>query len=234
VEIDDDDEQSLESDVEDQTEVFVDAHDEENEEFWGEDADSDGEEINWHFNTPPHQPPRHFLGQSGPRHHLPVDKAGPLDYFNLFVPLHLFVQIAAYTNKRAEQTKAGSEGGRPWHPTTAAEIKAWFSTLVWWSLLKNSTLVQLLTFQIDSSLVKKWFGNLMRWEQIKRFLKLSDPDLDPQNKGDRMFKIKELWECFRCACKICFWPGCNLALDGGSLPSCGCVPHKGSTVRHVS
>jgi hypothetical protein len=43
--------------------------------------------------------------------------------FTLFLTEAHFETIAADTNRYAEVKKAGSEGKRPWWPTSAAEIK---------------------------------------------------------------------------------------------------------------
>ena len=94
--------------------------------------------------------PRPFLGKSGPQHDLAVESATPLDYFRLFIPLHLFAAIAEFTNKKARMSTESSESGRPWYPTSGAEIKAWFSSVMVWALL---SFVQLLRFEIDKEVV---------------------------------------------------------------------------------
>jgi hypothetical protein len=125
----------------------------------------------------------------------------------------LFAAIAENTNKKARMSTGSPGTGRPWTPTSGAEIKAWFASLIIWSLLKILTFLQLLKFELDTEVVRRWFPNIVRWEQIKRFLKVSDPEKDPLHTGDRMYKVRLLYDCFLAACRICFWPGREIAID---------------------
>jgi hypothetical protein len=84
---------------------------------------------------------------------------------------------------------------------------------MWHSLLSKATLVQHLKKDIDQSKLSYWFSSETRWEQIKRFLKLSDPSTDKDHSDDRMHRIRELFEFFMTACKACYQPSESIALD---------------------
>jgi Transposase IS4 len=49
--------------------------------------------------------------------------------------------------------------------------------------------------------------------QLKRFFKVSDPGLEAQNKHDKLYKIRELWEDFISRCKLFFWPAQQVGVD---------------------
>jgi hypothetical protein len=49
--------------------------------------------------------------------------------------------------------------------------------------LKNQAFVeQFHQNNVDPNLTKKWFSSWKRWTAIKRFLKISDPNKDKENK----------------------------------------------------
>jgi hypothetical protein len=138
---------------------------------------------NWSFGVPPVRPRQDFIGASGPRCHIIPEKGLPYDYFCLFIPVWIWTRIATYTNEKAnmsQETDAPAHA-RPWHPTSAAEIKAWFASIIWWCVFKTFTFEQLFKSDMKSTKINQWFPNFRRWTQIKRFLKLSDPRKDKHN-----------------------------------------------------
>jgi hypothetical protein len=102
---------------------------------------------------------------------------------------------------------------RTWSPTCAAEIKAWFASVIWWCMFKTFSFTQFYEFVFSCDRIKLWFSTFQRWAQFKRFLKLSDPHLDPDHVQDKTWKIKELWTVYLNACKANFWPSENIAID---------------------
>ena len=54
--------------------------------------------------------------------------------------------------------------------------------------------------------MKSWFSEL-RWLQLKRFFKVSDPLKDPLNKENKLYKIKEILDDFiaRCRANLGLW-----------------------------
>jgi hypothetical protein len=183
------------------------------EEKMEEDADDAGF-INWQFSLPPLQVNKPFTGAAGPKHGLSPEKALPIDYFNLFIPMFFWIRIAQYTNAKADMTKEEKEGKmRHWTATSGAEIKAFIASVIWWCICKSFSFEQFFKHDVDSTRVKKWFPSWTRWCQIKRFLKVSDPSKDEENKHDRMFKVRELFDYFINACRASYWPNRNIALD---------------------
>jgi hypothetical protein len=123
----------------------------------------------------------------------------------------LWSKIAVYTNKRAAQSDQDSK--RAWYPTSGAEMKAWFATVIWWCLVRNITFEDFFKMEVDPTRLKRWFSTLKRWKQIKRFMKWSDCNLDPHNKHDRLYRIREIFDVFIGACRQNYWPGVEIALD---------------------
>lgn len=177
-----------------------------------EDADEDF--IRWSFNTPPTQLQAGFIGSTGPKHGVSPENGLPIDYFNLFIPMYFWSRFATYTNTKASMATEEAGGNtRRWSNTCGAEIKAWFASVMFWCICKSLTFEQFWEGNIDPQRVKKWFPNYTRWAQIKRFLKISDPMQDPNNKHNRMFKVQELFDFFINACKANYWPDVCVALD---------------------
>ena len=179
-----------------------------------EEDDIDQDFIQWQRDTPPVQPPTAFTGAPGPKHTLSPENAVPFDYFSLYIPIYFWSRIAQYTNSKAEMTKEKQDGKiRDWSTTCAGEIKAWFASVMWWCLSKNCSFEQFHKNVVNPSLCSKWFPSLRRWQQIKRFLKISDPTKDEENKNNRMFKVQELYDIFIAACKANFYPNREVSVD---------------------
>ena len=102
---------------------------------------------------------------------------------------------------------------REWNPTCAAEIRAWYASVIWWSLSKGLSFEQFIKVTIDPHRARKWFPSVTRWQQLKRFLKVSDPLKDPHHCHDRIYRLRELFDFFISACKANYWPDVNVALD---------------------
>ena len=62
---------------------------------------------------------------------------------------------------------------------------------------------------MDGFKVRQWFPRFERWQNIKRFFKVSDPNTDSDHKDDKMWHIRELFEVFVTACKGNFYPNCE-------------------------
>lgn len=202
--------------------VDSDAEEEDEESFWdAPDGEEDGLEenadpafMNWQYNTPPVQHEKEFTGLSGPQHTLSPETAVPFDYFCLFIPMYMWCRIASYTNKKAAMASEEQDGKiRAWSPTCGAEIKAWYAAVLWWCLMKSCTFSQFFANTINPAVVSRWFPSFKRWQQIKRFLKVSDPSKDEENKHNKMYKVQELFDVFIQACKASFYPAREVAVD---------------------
>jgi Transposase IS4 len=169
--------------------------------------------ANWRLNELPVQPELDFLGKSGPSHTLNPSVATPFDYFCLFIPIFFWERWAIYTNKKAAECKPADKSSRKWVDTCAAELKAWVASIMWWCLFKNMGLFDFYHECVDPSKIKIWFPSWLRLEQIKRFIKLSDPALEPNHKQDKLYKVREIWDDFIARCKANYWPTMQIALD---------------------
>jgi hypothetical protein len=168
----------------------------------------------WNFNVPPMIPDIEFTGKGGIQHTLSPEFSSPFDYFSLFIPVHFYTKWSEFTNLKANQVCDQKEGNvRYWRATNSAEIKGFFAAAIWYSLLCKATFTQHIKKDIDQDKLSFWFSSPTRWEQIKRYLKLSDPTTDSNFKEDRMHRIRELFDHFISACKANFQPSQCLALD---------------------
>jgi hypothetical protein len=196
------------------------------EEFWDAmEADDDGNDegleddvdqdfINWQRDTPPVQLEKPFTGMPGPKHTLSPEASTPFDYFSLFIPIFFWPKIASYTNIKAQMQEEKTDGEtRSWSPTCGAEIKAWFASVMWWCLVRNCTFEQFHQNVVNPIYCSKWFPSMKRWQQIKRFLKLSDPRKDNDNKHNKLFKIQELYDTFIQACRAYYYPNREVSVD---------------------
>lgn len=155
-----------------------------------------------------------FNGSPGPKHTLSPENAVPFEYFCLFIPIYFWSLWAQYTNTKASLEKAaGTSKGRSWGKTSSAELKAWVASIMIWSYFKTYSFQKFYCYAIDPLKVKQWFPRFDRWENIKRFFKVSDPNTDTDHKEDRMWRIRELFEVFSSACKTNYYPHCEVALD---------------------
>jgi hypothetical protein len=176
--------------------------------------EDDWENPQWEFQVPPMAVDAAFKGASGPKHGLPPESALPIDYFLLFIPMYLWVKFAAYTNEKANMTQTDTHGKtRSWKPISAAELKAFVASIIWWCICRSLSFEQFFKNTIDQNRLKNWFPSWVRWCQVKRFFKVSNPKLDDRNKHDRIYKVRELYDIFVNACKANYWPQQNVAVD---------------------
>jgi len=151
----------------------------------------------WKINDIPDKHTLPFLGKSGPQHTLAVGSATPFEYFCLFIPIFYWDRWAKYTNEKAaiEMDKQPAGRGRRWDRTSAAELKAWVASVIWWCLGATQSLNCFWNDNYERSRMKHWFGaGVFRWMQLKRFFKVSSSEEDAQHKTDKLHKVRDLWE----------------------------------------
>jgi hypothetical protein len=99
-----------------------------------------------------------FLGISGPQHALPVASATPFEYFCLFIPIFYWDRWATYTNEKADIEMNKTPGkGRKWEYTSAAELKAWVASVIWWCLGATQSMDCFWADNYERSRIKQWF-----------------------------------------------------------------------------
>ena len=168
----------------------------------------------WVFNVLTGENDAAFTGKPGPQHTLSPDSAVPYEYFCLFIPVYFWSRWAQYTNSKAEIERGKSnKKGRPWTPTCAAELKAWVASIMFWSFFKTFSFQNFYMYNMDPQKIKQWFPDLRRWQQLKRFFKVSDPNTDGEHLDDKAWRVRDLWDYFISACKANYWPHCEVSLD---------------------
>jgi hypothetical protein len=198
-------------------------NDEETQDLLSEDAalvDAEGKDIShfnadlWRPNVLPDQNEIPFLGKSGPQHTLSPSTATPFEYFCLFIPIFYWDRWAKFTNEKADAFKngVGTGQGRHWESTSGAEIKAWVASVIWWCLGVTQSMECYWADSYERSKMKQWFS-YKRWVQLKRFFKVSSPVEDDANKGDKLQKVREIWDDFIGRCKMLFALAQQIGID---------------------
>lgn len=171
------------SDIDSDSEPDIDQVDEEDLLYYSEDVPLEEEDSTfsadkWGFMDMPTHPTRDFSGHAGPKHTLPTS-ATPFQFFSLFIPCYFWAKWAFYTNVKAAMGQESTEKKcRNWKATCEAELKAWVASVICWSMFKTISFANFYKYAGDPNRVISWFPSLTRWEQIKRFFKVSDPLTD--------------------------------------------------------
>ena len=153
----------------------------------------------------------------------------PIKYFNRYFPFSMFTQLAAWTNQNAasqllnlnafpkRHTRRGSVKIREWYPVTRHDIRVFFGII----LLSDESSLWATDqywntdpeYTMDTAVYESI--SLRRFEQIKRFLKVSDPALDEENsKCSNWYKKVEIFTSqFRSAARSGLTPGRDLSID---------------------
>ncbi len=121
---------------------------------------------------------------------LPSGLVTPLDFFSLFITPSMLEQISDFTNTKAQKTGRTAKQ-RLWIPTSSAEIGVFVGILLSMDLISINRTKSYWDTHSDMH------GNpeisqamsLTRFDQIKRFLKLSDPNTNPELKSSGYEKL---------------------------------------------
>ncbi len=114
----------------------------------------------------------------------------PLDFFSLFITSSMLEQISESTTTKAQKTERTAKQ-RLWIPTSDAEIGVFVGILLFMGLISINRTESYWDTHSDMH------GNpeipqtmaLTRFDQIKRFLKLSGPNTDPEPKSPGYEKL---------------------------------------------
>jgi len=150
---------------------------------------------------------------------LPSGLVTPLDFFSLFITSSMLEQISEFTNTKAQKAERTAKQ-RLWVPTSGAEIGVFMGILLSMGLISINRTKSYWDTHSDMH------GNpeipqamsLNRFEQIKRFLKLSDPNTNPEPKSsgyEKLWtaKLKPFSTLFQQACKQYLHSGRNVSVD---------------------
>lgn len=157
-----------------------------------------------------------------PRLNLPanMDPNKPLDLYELFITRHHRVLFASHTNIRADyelrrQAKSDKQS-RNWHDTNEWEIGTFLGILLLISLDPSPTIKDYWSNNINKPIyiaIPKAMP-LVRFEQIKRFFKMSDPLNDADSMGPDWWKKLEPYATdFQKASMQYYLPGNHISID---------------------
>ena len=157
-----------------------------------------------------------------PTLHLPFSDPTPFELFGAFFPPHLLHQLAVFTNKKADRwwrdpTKKKTEHTRKWEDTDALEIGAWLGIRLLMGLDRSPAYYRYWNTNADGPIyiAIQSAMTLIRFEQIRRFFKASDPD-EPEDIGkgqDFWKKVEPVVESFRFGARQYYNPGSHVSID---------------------
>lgn len=162
--------------------------------------------------------------------------------FKKFFSKDVFEKITSSTNRYAELNRSGSDensGGRPWKPVTGADIKLFIASHIYMGLvqIRNKEMYwkRSESLPLHPCLVSLSLG---RWQQIKRYFHIENPDDEPED-GDEdeeqlkfCHKVEWLAEHIRTISKELIDPGTNFSYDEAMVRFMGrskdtiMAPHK--------
>ena len=139
--------------------------------------------------VPLYCPLRHPYPLHSPINHLPssllaLNSIKPSDIVNLFLTEELFQTMSSNTNLYAQQKRSEtlpSTGGRDWHDVTPRELRIWIGILIYMGLFSGKSAAARefwLHAQHHPTHHINKFMSQTRFEQIKRYFHLSNPEED--------------------------------------------------------
>jgi len=153
----------------------------------------------------------------------------PYSLFTLFLTEAHFEVIAANTNRYAEVKEAGREGKRAWEPTSSAEIKVFIAVFIYMGVVRLPAYEDYWSSKYGKFICANHI-TLNRFEDLKRYMHISDPTLKPGSENQRSkrddsedraqkkslgwwYKLEPIASEFRSLCSQYWMPGINLSID---------------------
>ena len=106
---------------------------------------------------------------------LGINIESPYSLFSLFFSEELVALLSSNTNKYAKTKNAG-QSGREWHDTTASEIKIFLAVLIYMGVHVSPSDEDYWRTDEEPIHMPRRFMGLKRFQQIKRFFHVADPD----------------------------------------------------------
>ena len=154
------------------------------------------------------------------RPNLPIyaDPNKPIDLYDLYISRHHRVLIASHTNINAnlELQKLPRNHRRPWHDTNEWEVGVFLGILLLMGLdhspafesYWNCSPIKPIYIEIQKAM------SLVRFEQIRRFLKISDPLHEADSLGPNWWKkLEPLVTDLQKASQDYYLPGPHISID---------------------
>jgi hypothetical protein len=163
-----------------------------------------------------------------------IDIDDPYALFSLFWPEDVWHTISCNTNMYAiiqRINKPPSDSSRPWFDTSIVEIKVFIGILIYMGIHNSKRTDLYWKNDIESGPIHtpQLYMSLTRFEQIKRYLHISQPlgdnvdePKDPESAAqypdeymEKMWwhKVLPLADIFRDACQKYYIPGTNTTID---------------------
>ena len=175
-----------------------------------------------------HRPPTIQL----PQH---VNGDDPYSLFTLFITEAHFEIIAENTNRYAEANNAGCEGKRVWRSTSPMEVKVIIATFIYMGVVRLPAYEDYWSSEYGELLCARHI-TLNRFEDLKRYLHISDPNSNANKKKNQeenqeenqeddsedessetsvqwWHKLEPIATEFRNHCKQYWQPGINVSVD---------------------
>ena len=138
----------------------------------------------------------------------------PLDFFKLFITSSMISTISEHTNINAEDTEITGKH-RVWIPTTPTDIEVFIGILLSMGLIRLHRTESY--WDIHSDLhgdpeISQHMA-LKRWQQIKRFFKLSNPRVEPDSIVHWTCKLEPISTLFQQNCQRYIRPARDVVVD---------------------
>ena len=161
------------------------------------------------------------LNKQAPQLNLPsgLNMRSSYSLFSLFFTEEIFEKIANSTNAYAHLKRHVDDEkefqGRSWKNTNAAEIKVFFATLIYMGVHNSSRLDLYWRNELNQGSIHtpQLYIAEKRFEQLKRYLHISDPRERNLNKKEWWYRVEPLASTFHKASREYYRPGSNLSID---------------------
>lgn len=146
-----------------------------------------------------------------------VDPHRPIDFYDLFITRELRSLFAFHTNTKAfKEVKGQSKGERNWHDTNEWEIGVFLGIILFMSLDHSPKIEDYWAYQFNRPIYPAIQNSmsLRRFQQIRRFFKISDPNNEADSKGpDWWKKLEPLSTAFQKASRKYYRPQSQISID---------------------
>ena len=147
---------------------------------------------------------------------LPVNQSikTPLDFFKLFITSDMISMIFEHTNMKAEDSKITGKH-RVWILTTSVDIEVFIGILLFMGLirLRDTENYWDLHSDLHGDPEISQHMSLKRWQQIKRFFKLSNSRIEPNFLIHWICKLEPISTLFQQHCQRYIRPVRDVAVD---------------------
>ena len=157
------------------------------------------------------------IPQQSSKSQIPANIKTSEAFFELFITSAHFQTIAQHTNLNAEVRQAGlSEKERLWHVTTGPEIEVFIGVLLLQGEARIFRTQDYWNTDVNKAIILPILKTMtvQRWQQIKQFLKISNPITDVDSFGPGWYtKVEPLYSDFVKSSRTYLVPGREVSVD---------------------